>query len=129
MFRWEKSPGVIRKPDCVVDYLDNRAAASTHDYAPGQILAFVVCSAQLLNQPDDIYTVVNTCKFVHKKGSVFRTIWQQDYTNLEKQSPSLVLVNVDSIVRHCLMFPIDPKLSCYQEIWSRERWADEFYVC
>jgi hypothetical protein len=39
------------------------------------------------------------------------------------------LVNVDCIVRHCLMIPIDDGQSRFMEIWNRERWADEFFQC
>jgi hypothetical protein len=40
-----------------------------------------------------------------------------------------VLVNVDHIVRHCLMIPTDKIKSCYQEIWHCGHWADEFNAC
>ena len=130
MFRWEKSTNSVhRAPDCCVEYLDNPRLSSNHDYAPGQILAFVVCPVEVVGDSPTILVVVNTCKFLHKKGSVFSTIWQQDYDDIRKTQPSLVLVNVDCIVRHCLMIPTDEAQSCFQEIWHRERWADEFYQC
>jgi hypothetical protein len=101
----------------------------THDYAPGQILAFVVCPVEIVNGSHIILAVVSTCKFIHTKGSVFTTIWEQDYDDTKKTVPSLVLVNVDCIVRHCLMIPIDDGQSRFMEIWNRERWADEFFQC
>ncbi len=130
MFRWEKSTQKVhRAPDCCVEYLDNPSVSLTHDYAPGQILAFVVCPVEIVNGSHIILAVVSTCKFIHTKGSVFTTIWEQDYDDTKKTVPSLVLVNVDCIVRHCLMIPIDDAQSCFMEIWNRERWADEFYQC
>ena len=130
MFRWEKSTQKVhRAPDCCVEYLDNPSVSLTHDYAPGQILAFVVCPVEIVNGSHIILAVVSTCKFIHTKGSVFTTIWEQDYDDTKKTVPSLVLVNVDCIVRHCLMIPIDDGQSRFMEIWNRERWADEFFQC
>ncbi len=129
MFRWEKSPGVIRKPECCVEYLDNPRVTQTHDYAPGQIVAFVVCPIDPESDSSHILAVVKACGFPHKKGSIFSTMWQQEFDDPLKVLPSLVLVNVDCIVRHCLMIPTNEDHSLYQEVWHRERWADEFYEC
>ena len=100
----------------------------THDYAPGQILGFVRYMPVGTAQPE-ILAVVKTCGFVHKKGSIFSTIWKQEYGDTQNLLPSHFLVNVDCIVRRCLMIPIDNSSSSYHEIWSRERWANEFYEC
>ena len=130
MFRWEKSEQIVnRVPDCCVEYLDNTNVSLTHDYAPGQILAFVVYPVEIVGVSPSIMAVVKTCTFIHKKGSVFSTIWQQDYEDTQQLVPSLILVNVDCIVRHCLMIPIDDAQNHFMEIWHRERWADEFYQC
>jgi hypothetical protein len=117
MFRWQKSVGVTRKPECCVGYLDDPMVTQNHDYAPGQIVAFVICPAELESQSSQILAVVKTCGFLHQKGSVFSTIWKQDFEDTLQTLPSLVLVNVDCIVRHCLMIPTDNDHSCYQEIW------------
>jgi hypothetical protein len=66
---------------------------------------------------------------MRKKGSIFSTIWQQEYDDTQQMLPSLVLVNVDCIVRHCLMIPTDDVHSCYQEICHHERWVNVFYEC
>jgi hypothetical protein len=129
MFRWEKLTQVTRRPECCVAYLDNPMVTQTHDYAPGQIVTFVVCPVPNETEPSQILAVVKTCGFLHKKGSIFSTIWQQEFDNSLETTPSLVLVNVDCIVRHCLMLPTNKEHSCYQEIWHRERWADEFFKC
>jgi hypothetical protein len=51
MFRWGSAPaGATCKPGCCVKYLDNPIVTLTHDYAPGQILAFVVCQVELESQ-------------------------------------------------------------------------------
>jgi hypothetical protein len=129
MFRWERSTTVTRRPECCVEYLDNPLVTQTHDYAPGQIVTFVVCPVTNETEPSQIFAVVKTCGFLHKKDSVFSTIWQQEFDDSLQSTPSLVLVNVDCIVRHCLMLPTNQEHSVYQEIWHRERWADEFFEC
>jgi hypothetical protein len=129
MVRWEKSTLVTHRPECCVEYLDNPMVTQSHDYAPGQIVTFVVCPVPDETQPSQIMVVVKTCGFHHSKGSVFSTIWRQEFDDSLQTTPSLVLVNVDCIVRHCLMVPTNKELSCYQEIWHRECWADKFFKC
>ena len=130
MVRWEKSTLVTRRPECCVEYLDNPMVTQTHDYAPGQIVTFVVCPVPNETGQSQILAVLKTCGFLQKKGSIFSTIWQQEFDDAQQVVPSLVLVNVDCIlVRHCLMIPTDKEHGCYQEIWHRERWADEFFEC
>jgi hypothetical protein len=129
MFRWERSTTVTRRPECCVEYLDNPLVTQTHDYAPGQIVTFVVCPVTNETEPSQIFAVVKTCGFLHNKDSVFSTIWQLEFDDLLQSTPSLVLVNVDCIVCHCLMLPANQEHSVFQEIWYRERWADEFFDC
>jgi hypothetical protein len=105
MFRWERSTAVTRRPECCVEYLDNPLVTQIHDYAPGQIVTFVVCPVTNETEPSQIFAVVKTCGFLHNKDSFFSTIWQQDFDDSLQSRPSLVLVNVDCIVRHCLMLP------------------------
>jgi hypothetical protein len=83
---------ITRKPECCVEYLDNSLVMLICDYAPGQILVFVVCSVEEFpSQSAGILAVVNTCGFLHnKKGSIFSTIWKQDYTDMHQTIPSLV---------------------------------------
>ncbi len=128
IFRWEKSTLVTRRPECCVEYLDNPMVTQTHDYAPGQIVTFVVCRAPNDTEPSQILAVVMTWGFRHNKGSIFSTIWHREFDDLMQTVPTLVLVNVDCIVCHCLMLPTNKEHSCYQEIWHRERWADKFMV-
>jgi hypothetical protein len=70
MIRWEKSSPVTRKPECCVEYLDNPLVTQTHDYAPAQIVAFVVSPEANETVSPHIMAVVNTCSFLHKKDSV-----------------------------------------------------------
>jgi hypothetical protein len=71
---WEKSPGVTRKPECCIAYLDNPMVTQTHDYTPGQLVAFVVCPVEDITESPPILVVVKTCGFLHKKSSIFSTI-------------------------------------------------------
>lgn len=62
-------------------------------------------------------------------GFYMQHFWQHKYNNSQKTLPSMVLVNIDRIARHCLMITTDkvvPHSSCYQEIWHQEHWADVF---
>jgi hypothetical protein len=129
MVRWEKSTLVTRRPECCVEYLDNPMATQSHDYVPGQIVTFVVSPVPDETQPSQIMTVVKTCGFHQSKGSVFSTMWRQQFDDYLQTTPSLVLVNVDCIDCHCLMVPTNEEHSCYQEIRHRERWADKFFEC
>ena len=129
MFRWEKTPGVNRKPECGVEYSDHPHTATQSDYAPGQILAFVTVPSNNPHTAASICAVVKTCQFVHKKSFVFSNMWEQDFVDAFKTQPSLCLVNVNCIVRHCLMIPTDTTQTSFREVWHRERWGDEFYEC
>ena len=123
----EKSTLVTPRPECCVEYLDNSMVTQTHDYAPRQIVMFVVCPVPNETEPSQILAVVKAC-FLHNKGSIFSTIWHQEFDDSLQTMPSLVLVN-DCIVCHCLMLPTNKEYSCYQEIWHQEHWADKFFEC
>ena len=127
MVRWEKSTLVTRRPECCVEYLDNPMVTQSHDYVPGKINTFVVCPVRNETQPFQIMAVVKTCGFHHSKGSIFSIVWRQEFDDSLQTTPSLVFVNFDCIVRHCLVVPTNKEYSCYQEIWHREGWADEFF--
>jgi hypothetical protein len=120
---------VTRRPECCVEYLENPMVTQTHDYAPGQIVTFVVCPVPNETEPSQMWAVVKTCGSLHNKGSIFSTIWQQEFDNSLRTMPSLVLVNVDCIVRHCLMLQTNKEHSYYLEIWHRKRWADKCFEC
>jgi hypothetical protein len=74
MVRWEKSTLVTRRPECCVEYLDNPMVTQSHDYAPEQIVRFVVCPVPNETEPSQILVVVKTSGFLHNKGSIFSTI-------------------------------------------------------
>jgi hypothetical protein len=93
MFRWESN--LTRRPECCVKYLDNLMVTQTHDYAPRQLVRFVVCPVPNETEPSQILALLKTCCFLHNKNSIFSTIWHQEFDDLLQTVPSLVLVNVD----------------------------------
>ena len=54
--------------------------------------------------------------------------WIYDSQTGEKRQ-EILLVDVDSIVRNCLVIPHDSKEQSYIEIWDRELWGKAFHKC
>lgn len=103
-----------------VFYGDPPEIARDHHYAPGKILAFV-------NTGDDhISAVVLCCAFRHIRSGVFSTHWKIEYKDAQRKRPCIMLMDVNAIVRHCLMVPESAACHAYHEIWEKERWASEF---
>ena len=92
-----------------------------YDYAPARIVAFV----EVLGKTR---LVVESCDIYYKKSSVFTTEWRREI-NKKTKDPGVHLIDLDSIVRHCLIIPETNDESCnvFHEVWERERWADEFF--
>ena len=99
---------------------DTPEIASEHHYAPGKILAFVDTGA------NQISAVVLCCAFRHIRSGVFSTYWKVEYVDAQRTRPCIMLIDVNAIVRHCLMVPENKEEHGYHEIWERERWATEF---
>ena len=128
MLRWarEDNQRYASDPACKAAYGDDDNIAINHLYAPGQILGFVIPT-----RLGDVMAVVSTCDFSHTRRSVFSTKWDQSYVYQagNTKSPNIQLVDVNAIVRHCLMVPHDGTHSSYHEIWSQELWGTEFNDC
>ena len=62
------------------------------------------------------------------KDSIFTTRWKQEfiYTDNNKKHLSIVGVDLNAVVRHCLLIPYDKAKDEYIEVWSRDLWADQF---
>ena len=128
MLRWERedNKNYAQPPECHAGYGDDETIAADHWYAPGQILGFVESA-----EGAGVRAVVSTCDFSHVKGSVFSTEWKRSYV-YERGKPNthhISLVDVNAIVRHCLMVPHDESQSTYHEIWCQELWGNEFNDC
>ena len=125
MLRWarENNQNYTQPAECQAGYGDDASIAKDHLYAPGQILGFVESQ-----EGDLLEAVVSTCDFKHSRGSVFSTQWQQSFVHHtgNRKTRRIEIVDVNSIVRHCLMIPTDDSQATYNEIWSRELWSNEF---
>ncbi len=137
MLRWarEDNQRYAGNPECQAAYGDDSTTAIEHLYAPGQILGFVCptpfdwINDEETSQIDTvIMAVVSTCDFSHTRESVFSTKWQQLFVYLtgNHKRPNIQLVDVNAIVRHCLMVPHEDSHSSYHEIWSQELRGNEF---
>ncbi len=139
MLRWarEDNQRYAGDADCQAAYGDDEATALEHLYAPGKILGFVSeesanCDKETESaSKGEMMAVVSTCDFSHSRDSVFSTKWQQSYVYHagNRKAPNIQLVDVNSIVRHCLMVPHDASHSSYHEIWCKELWGNEFNDC
>jgi hypothetical protein len=128
MFRYEKNEQdtLRRKTYNAASHADEvfhgdpPEVASKHHYAPGKSLCFVQDDSATLK------AVVLCCAFKHSKSGVFSTHWKIEYMNARKTRPYVLLIDVNAIVRHCLMIPENNEAHGYHEIWDKERWAGEF---
>ena len=117
------------KEDSCVHYGDDEDMKDNYTYAPGQILGFLVNSSMpVVPGVDDTLVIVLCCASEYRKSSVFSTYWKVLYTDKAMTKPMIWAVSPDSIVQHCLMLPENDDWNGYHEIWSRERWGDEFCV-
>jgi hypothetical protein len=99
---------------------DRPTIAHNHHYAPGKILCFVQAPGKTLQ------AVVLCCAFKHVRSGVFTTHWKVEYQDARRTKPYVSLMDVDAIVRHCLMIPENDEGHGYHEVWEKERWAKEF---
>jgi hypothetical protein len=124
MLRWEPDNNHIHDPidECQVHYGDDTNHPDQYAYAPGKILAFIKVD-------EEISAVVNVCQYKHKKSSVFTTSWHLEMGNNRDGPPvpAIHMVDVNSIVRHCLMLPENLEHTKFQEVWSCERWGAQFH--
>jgi hypothetical protein len=94
--------------------------AHKHHYAPGKIMCFV----EKDNKP--LMAVVLCCAFRHVRSGVFATHWKVEYQDAGMTKPYGLLMDVEAIVRHCLMIPENKDEHGYHKVWEKERWAKEF---
>ena len=118
----EKPPDGEHLDGCHVNYGDHPNLRGRFRYAPAQIYAF-------LRHPDGLLALVKSCGYDHKKHSVFSTIWKSEFE--DNGHGELVqrydLIPTSSIVRHALLLPRNEEETEFEEIWTRERWANEFF--
>ena len=126
MFRYEKSDSDKAKnksyicgDEDEVHFNDSVADPGNYHCAPGKLLGFVK-----LNKEE--HAIVMQCEHKHKQSGVFSTYWKLEYCDKRKQQPMVNLMDVNSMVRHCLMIPEGKDEIGYHEIWDQTRWANAF---
>ena len=117
---------------CNVHFGDTMENPKLYGYSPGKILAFI-------EYPKGNYqAVVETCSYKCQRpaNSKFLTTWEPAFVWKRQPGKSrprkvrhVCLVDVDSIVRHCLIIPYDDNHTSYLEVWARDLWGDQFHVC
>ena len=132
MIRWDKEGGQRvhsrSREDSCVHYGDDVPSPSDYTYAPGRILGFVFDPHPAANPViANVQAVVLCCDSSYSKSSVFSTHWKISYVDKAFKQPLITMVSVNSIVRQCLMVPENDDAHGYHEVWSRERWANEFH--
>ena len=90
-----------------------------HEYVPGCIKALIMCHCP--NAIDDVeeqvYAVMETCEFQHKKSSLFTTQWESATMYLgqggrnQRRVQQLELMKPSHFVGHCLMIAEDENFS------------------
>ena len=74
-----------------------------HLYAPGKVLGFYV------DFKGKIRAIIETCDWENNKHSVFTSKWKFAYHKVDGTIQKWIMsVNVEYIVRHCLVVPIHP---------------------
>ena len=124
MIRYERNTGLNGYNEYIhknqVYYMDNVDNPEKYEYAPGMILAFASIE-------EEYYAIVKTCQSKCSKDTLITTLWRMDFVDRNNTIPFVLPVNVESIVRHCVMIPTNEQEDLFQEIWFIERWGDMFY--
>jgi hypothetical protein len=128
MFRYEKSAQEVARGksymevthDNEVYHGDPPDIAHKHHDAPGMCLCFVE------EDKKPLMAVVLCCAFIHVRSGVFATHWKVEHLDAGMTKPYVLLMDVEAIVRHCLMIPENNDGHGYHEVWEKERWAKEF---
>lgn len=126
MLRWERPPSDRRRYNrsrypSGVHYGDDEETAKLHNYAPARILGFLSGGE---SETGETLMVVQSCSFFYKRQTVFTTEWKLEAPlHLEA---GVHVVDVNAIVRPCLMIPKTKEEGVYQEVWIPDRWASEF---
>ena len=88
-------------------------------YFPGQVLCFSS------PRPGIHHATLKYCDYDFKKGSVFSTLWQQEYVYLlrGKRKLSICHINMAAMIGLVLIIPISKFQDTYHQIWDHDLWA------
>ena len=99
--------------------LDNDFDPDQFHYAPAKLLGF-------LEIQNELSAVVSCCKFEHKQSAPFMTYWKQEYIDTNETNPLCMILDLNAVVRHCLMIPENDQNRTFHEVWERDKWATAF---
>ena len=106
--------------DMNVHHGDSEATAKQSQYVPAELHGFVKLEGQ------EVCAVVKILHIRHAVSSIFTNHWKLAYEDEAKTRPMEILVPASQIVRHSLVLPTNEKRTEFVEVWSRDRWADQF---
>ena len=91
-------------------------------YSPGQVLCFTSPG------PGINHAIVKCCDYNFKKGSVFSTLWKQEYitSSKGKRKPFIYHKDIEAIIRVVLMIPTNELHDTYHQIWDCDLWGNKF---
>ena len=103
MFQWSldnPNSQTLQLPECMAGYGDNPLVQKKHLYAPGQLLAFIK------QEDGKCLALACVCGYKNRRYDILFNIWKQEYVyNGRQKKISIQAVDLDSMVRHCLMIP------------------------
>ena len=123
MVRWNKDNTNKKcnqtKASSNVEYGDAGYIPNAYEYSPLWIRLMGVVEGQHL-------VVGYTTDTLYWRSTVFSTYWKIEYEDNALTCPMISVIEITSVVRPVLMIPENDTMNGYHEIWSPERWADEF---
>ena len=85
-------------------------------YSLGQVLCFIS------PEPGINHAIIKCCHFDFERGSVFSTLWKQEFVNLTQRGnkrPFICHIDVEAIISHVLMIPSNEEAETYHQIWDK----------
>jgi hypothetical protein len=67
-----------------------------------------------------LQAVVLCCALKYVRPGVIATHWKVEYQDARRTKPYVLLMDVDTIVCHCLMIPENDEGHGYHEVWEKE---------
>ena len=118
-----------QQKECKAWFGDSEEVRVHHEYAPGRLVAMLSLTPpnEINDVEEDIYCVMETCQFRHKKSSLFSTKWESASMFLgrnPKRFKRLELIKPSYFVGHCLMIPEDEEEQIFHQLWHPTLWSD-----
>ena len=119
----------FQQEECKAWYGEREEVRVHHEYAPGRLVAMfsLLPPSEIKDVEEDVYCVMETCQFRHKKSSLFSTEWESAPLFLgrnQKRFKRLEIIKPSSFVGHCLMIPEDENERIFHQVWDPILWSD-----